>query len=115
MVGYAKQSTGDTYRMFNLGTNKVTNTRDVKWTNKLYDKGFNSSKEQSDYYTASEEDTDEDSEFDIQYGDDDDANDNEDEKQEIVHRLMRENDDKTSSLKLATAEIVDLRRAMKLM
>ena len=59
MVGYAKQSTGDTYRMFNLGTNKVTNTRDVKWTNKLYDKGFNSSKEQSDYYTASEEDTDE--------------------------------------------------------
>ena len=36
-------------------------------------------------------------------------------KQEIVHRLMRENDDKTQSLKLATAEIVDLRRAMKMM
>ena len=28
---------------------------------------------------------------------------------------MRENDDKTQSLKLATAEIVDLRRAMKMM
>ena len=36
-------------------------------------------------------------------------------KQEIVHRLMRENDDKTQSLKLSTAEIVDLRRAMKMM
>jgi hypothetical protein len=28
--------------------------------------------------------------------------------------LMRENDDKTQSLRLATAEIVDLRRAMKM-
>ena len=28
---------------------------------------------------------------------------------------MRENDDKTESLKLATAEIVDLRRAMKML
>lgn len=28
---------------------------------------------------------------------------------------MRENDDKTSSLKLATAEIVDLRRALKML
>ena len=36
-------------------------------------------------------------------------------KQEIVHRLMSENDDKTSSLKLATAEIVDLRRAIKML
>lgn len=36
-------------------------------------------------------------------------------KQDIVHRLMKENDDKTQSLKLATAEIVDLRRAMKMM
>ena len=36
-------------------------------------------------------------------------------KQEIVHRLMRENDDKTQSLKLSTAEIVDLRRALKMM
>lgn len=36
-------------------------------------------------------------------------------KQEIVHRLMRENDDKTQSLKLATAEIIDLRRALKMM
>ena len=29
MVGYAKQSTGDTYRMFNLSTNRITNTRDM--------------------------------------------------------------------------------------
>ena len=36
-------------------------------------------------------------------------------KQDIVHRLMKENDDKSQSLKLATAEIVDLRRAMKMM
>ena len=36
-------------------------------------------------------------------------------KQEIVHRLMRENDDKGQSLKLATAEIVDLRRALKML
>ena len=36
-------------------------------------------------------------------------------KQEIVSRLMNENDDKTQSLKLATAEIVDLRRAIKMM
>ena len=35
MVGYAKQITGDTYRMFNLSTNKITNTRDVKWSHKL--------------------------------------------------------------------------------
>ena len=58
MVGYTKQSTGDTCRMFNLGTNKVTNTWDVKWTNKLFEKVFNTSKEQSDYYTAPEEDID---------------------------------------------------------
>ena len=36
-------------------------------------------------------------------------------KQEICHRLMRENDDKSQSLKLATAEIVDLRRTLKMM
>ena len=36
-------------------------------------------------------------------------------KQEIVHRLKRENDDKGQALKLATAEIVDLRRAMKML
>jgi hypothetical protein len=35
-------------------------------------------------------------------------------KQEIVTRLMRENDDKTQSLRLATAEIVDLRRTLKM-
>ena len=43
--------------MFNLETHRVTNTRDIKWTNKLYGKGIISSKEQSEYYTASEEET----------------------------------------------------------
>lgn len=36
-------------------------------------------------------------------------------KQEIIHRMMRENDDKTTSLKLATSEVVDLRRTIKMM
>ena len=35
MVRYTKQSTGDTYRMFNLSTNKITSTRDVKWSHRL--------------------------------------------------------------------------------
>ncbi len=36
MVGYVRNITADTYRMYNLRTNKITNTRDVKWSNKLY-------------------------------------------------------------------------------
>lgn len=36
-------------------------------------------------------------------------------KQEIIHRMMRENDDKNQSLKLATSEVVDLRRTLKMM
>lgn len=36
-------------------------------------------------------------------------------KQEIIHRMMRENDDKTQALKLATSEVVDLRRSIKMM
>ena len=36
-------------------------------------------------------------------------------KQEIIHRMMRENDDKTQSLKLATSEVLDLRRTIKMM
>jgi hypothetical protein len=36
-------------------------------------------------------------------------------KQEIIHRMMRENDDKTQSLKLATSEVIDLRRIVKMM
>lgn len=36
-------------------------------------------------------------------------------KQEIIHRMMRENDEKTMSLKLATSEVVDLRRTVKMM
>ena len=36
-------------------------------------------------------------------------------KQEIIHRMMKENDDKTQSLKLATSEVLDLRRTVKMM
>ena len=36
-------------------------------------------------------------------------------KQEIIHRMMKENDDKSASLKLTTAEIVDLRRTIKML
>ena len=36
MVGYVRNSTGDTYRMLHLDTERVTSTIDVKWTNKLY-------------------------------------------------------------------------------
>lgn len=36
-------------------------------------------------------------------------------KQEIIHRMMREVDDKSASLKLTTAEILDLRRTIKMM
>ena len=60
MVGYAKQSTGDTYRMFNLSTNKITNTRDVKWSHKLIGEMTTDERKKDDYYTALEdEDKDE--------------------------------------------------------
>ena len=36
MVGYVRNSSGDTYRVFHLNTERVTGTRAVKWTNKLY-------------------------------------------------------------------------------
>ena len=36
-------------------------------------------------------------------------------KQEIIHRMMKEVDDKTESLKLTGAEIVDLRKQIKLL
>ena len=36
MVGYVRNSTGDTHRMLNLDTQRVTNTRDIKWINKVY-------------------------------------------------------------------------------
>ena len=59
MIGYMKQSAGDTYRMFNLETNMVTNTRDVKWTKKLYgEHGKTDKNVQDDYYTASEDNDD---------------------------------------------------------
>ena len=35
-VGYPKNHTGETYRMFNPITNKTIITRDIIWTNKMY-------------------------------------------------------------------------------
>ena len=43
MTWYVKQNTRDTYKMYNLTTNRVTNTRDVKWTNKLFGEMMNNS------------------------------------------------------------------------
>ena len=36
-------------------------------------------------------------------------------KQDLIHRLMKENDEKSDSLKLTGAEIIDLRRQIKLL
>ena len=55
MVGCVKQSTGDTYRMYNLSTNRVTSTRDVKLKNRLLEEMKTEPKQQDDYYTASED------------------------------------------------------------
>ncbi len=51
--------------MYDLRTNKITNTRDVTWTNKFFETGMRPDKIQSDYYTASEED-ESDSEIDTE-------------------------------------------------
>ena len=56
MVGYVNNSAGGTYRMYNIETSKISNTRDVKWTNKSLSEMMNFDKYQSDYNTASEED-----------------------------------------------------------
>ena len=45
MVGYVRNSTGDTYRILHLDTERVTSRRDVKWTNKLYEIGRASCRE----------------------------------------------------------------------
>ena len=50
-------------RMLHLDTERVTSTRDVKWTNKLYSEMIGKINNQVVYYTASEEDeTDEEEE-----------------------------------------------------
>ena len=56
MVGYAKNSTGDTYRIYNPKINKITNTKGIIWTNRLFETEIRAEKGQSDYYTASEKD-----------------------------------------------------------
>ena len=56
MVGYVRNSTGDTYRMIHLDTERVTSTRDVKWSNKLYGEMIGRKKNQIVYYIASEDD-----------------------------------------------------------
>ena len=63
MVGYVRNSTRDTYRMLHLDTERVTNSRDSKWTNILYGEMIGGKNKQIDCYTASEEEeTDEDEE-----------------------------------------------------
>ena len=48
MVGYVNNSAGDTYRMYNIETSKISNTRGVKWTNKYLSEMMNRDKYQSD-------------------------------------------------------------------
>ena len=36
MVGYHRQSGAEVYRMYNFETEKITQTRDVRWTNEMY-------------------------------------------------------------------------------
>ena len=67
MVGYVRNSTGDTYRMLHLDTERVTSTRDVKWTNKLYSEIIGKTNNQVVYYTASEEDETNDDEGEEEY------------------------------------------------
>ena len=63
MVGYVRNSTGDTDRMLHLNTERVTSIRDVKWTNIFYGEMIGKRKNQIVYYTASEDDeTDEEEE-----------------------------------------------------
>ena len=50
-----KQSTGDTYILLNLMTNRVTDTRNVKWAFELFGSMKRPSEEQDNYYTVSEE------------------------------------------------------------
>ena len=38
MVGYHCQSGTEVYRMYNFETEKITQTRDIRWTNKMYHK-----------------------------------------------------------------------------
>ena len=64
MVGYARNSARDTYRILCLDTETVTSTRDVKWSNNLYGEMIGKKKNQIVYYTASEDDeTDEEEEY----------------------------------------------------
>ena len=84
MIGYVKQSGGDTYRMFNLETNMVTNTRDIKWTNKLYGEYHKLNESQEDYHTASECD-----EAKVKAESSDDENNDEDQKGEEPRRSER--------------------------
>ena len=45
MVGFHRQSGTEVYRMFNFDTEKITQTRDVRWTNEMYDKYKKSSED----------------------------------------------------------------------
>ena len=56
MVGYHRQSAEGVYRMLNLDTHKVTQTRDVRWTHQMYDEYSKISKEEEVSSDESESD-----------------------------------------------------------
>ena len=63
MVGYVRNSIGDTYRMLHLDIERVTSAKDIKWTNKSYGEMIWRKKNQIVYYAASEDnETDEEKE-----------------------------------------------------
>ena len=56
MVGYHRQSAEGVYRMLNLETHKITQTRDVRWTQQMYHEHTHTSKEEE--LASSEEESD---------------------------------------------------------
>ncbi len=57
MVGYHRQSAEGVYRMLNLETYKITQTRDVRWTHQMYYEHSRTSREEEVSSDESESDT----------------------------------------------------------
>jgi len=58
MVGYHRQSAEGVYRMMNLDTHKITQTRDVRWTHQIYYEQLRTTREEEFVSSESESDTD---------------------------------------------------------
>ena len=58
MVGYHRQSAEGVYRMMNLDTHKITQTRDARWTHQMYYEHLRTTREEEFVSSESESDTD---------------------------------------------------------